>query len=68
MSFEREEGMINTKKKARAGRDAYCCGEPLDGHLPILNLAVATGPSVLPSYSGMIVMMYSVSGCSLDKV
>ncbi|TNN59766.1 hypothetical protein EYF80_030039 [Liparis tanakae] len=36
-------------------------------HLPILNLAVATGPSVLPSYSGMMVTMYSVSDCSLDK-
>lgn len=37
-------------------------------NLPILNLAVATGPSALPSYSGMTVTMYSVSGCRLERV
>lgn len=42
--------------------------ELLEPHLPILKLAVATGPSVLPSYSGMMVTMYSVSDCSLDRV
>ena len=57
LSFE-----MNTEKEIQ------CCDELLKPHLPILKLAVATGPSVLPSYSGMMVTMYSVSACSLDKV